>query len=146
MSTADFVITTNNKSQDAFTLRSFFAYDNAGTTISQQPSQTLKGGHGQETLAWSQMFSTLASGMELNVMWSTPKGHSFGVQIIAPVQIGPFGTAPYYQVRTDDGSWDGERHGDSYEFDKDFFGYNIEVKPTATHSHMYININITDSD
>lgn len=146
MSTPDFIITTNNKSQDAFTLRSFFAYDNASTNTSQQPSQTLERRHGVETLAWSQMWSTLASGMELNVEWSTPKGHSFGVQIIAPVQIGPFGAAPYYQVKTDDGSWDGEHHDDTYDFDQNLFGYNIEVKPNATHSHMYIDINITDSD
>lgn len=146
MATADFSITTTNLSQDAFTLRRFFAYDNAGTTISQQPSQILKGGHGVETLAWSQMFSTIASGMDLNVEWSTPKGHSFGVQIHAPVQIGPFGTAPYYQIKVDDGSWDGERHGDTYTFDTKVFGYSIEVRPNATHSHMYININITDID
>lgn len=75
----DFSITTTNQSQDATTLRDWFAYDNAGTTISQKPSSTLKGGHGVETLAWSQMGSSIASGMELWVLWSTPKGHSFGV-------------------------------------------------------------------
>jgi hypothetical protein len=142
----DFSIKATNLSQDAFELRSYSACDNALCTINQVPSQTLKGGHGIETLAWTQAGSAIASGSDISVEWSTPKGRSFGVKIVAPLQIGPFGSAPYYQIKVDDGDWDGGRHGESYTFDKDLLGYNIEVKPVATHSHLYVDINITDSE
>ena len=142
----DFSIKTTDLSQDAFELREYVAGDDPLCTINQAPSQTLKGGHGVETLAWTQTGSSIASGAEITVQWSTPKGRSFGVRIYAPLQVGPFGYAPYYQIKVDDGDWDGERHGDSYTFDKDLLGYNIEVKPMATHSHLYVDINITDSE
>ena len=142
----DSSIKTTNLSQDAFDLREYAAGDDTLCIINQAPSQTLKGSHGVKTLAWTQTGSSIANGSKISVQWNTAKGHSYGVRIYAPLLVGPFGYAPYYQIKVDNGDWDGELHGDSYTFDTDLMDYNIEVKPMATRLHLYVDINITDCE
>jgi len=138
----DFGQTWTNFSKDSFALQDWgCTLDSVLGTIITQPSETLTG---SESLTWSQTLSSIASGLTDGwIIWKTPSGRTFGVNIHVPLQIGPFGTAPYYQVQVDGGGWQGSYTSDVYTFDQSL-GYKIQVRPTAGHSNIFLDITISN--
>ncbi|KAF4549619.1 Hypothetical protein D9617_20g026750 [Elsinoe fawcettii] len=146
---ADFGQTWKNYSQSPMNLDIW----NCGTdavlgTVITSPAQQLKGGQGTESLTWSQSMSAIASGLtDGSIIWKTPSGKQFGVNIHVPLQIGPFGTAPYYQVWWDgcgSSDWQGSRTSEPFSFDKNYLGFAVDVSAQAGHSNLYLTITITD--
>jgi hypothetical protein len=146
MGAPDFSQTWLNVSSKPLTLVSWSCTEDAvlGTVITS-PGQTLKGGTGEDSLSWSQTASFIASGQtDGSIVWNTPNGTKVGVNIHVPLQIGPFGTAPYYQMKTGDDDWVGNFTSETKTFDKERTGVNITVRPTAGHSNLYLKIEVTD--
>ncbi|KAI1281192.1 hypothetical protein F5Y07DRAFT_321852 [Xylaria sp. FL0933] len=141
---SDFGQSWVNTSTTAFALDSWGCSTDAVLgTVQTSPGSKLQGGHGTESLTWSQTASAIASGLtDGYINWRTPAGVKFGVNIHVPLQIGPFGTAPYYQVWVN-GGWEGKRTSEPFTFDKSL-GYHVEVKPSAGHSNLHLTVTITD--
>ena len=142
----DFAQTWLNVSSKPLTLvRWSCDTDSVLGTIITSPGETLVDGHGQESLSWSQSASAIASGLtDGEVEWKTPNGTIVGVQIHVPLQIGPFGTAPYYRTKINDEGWSGDYTSDVRTFSKDQTGVNITIRPTAGHSNLSLVIEVTD--
>ncbi|KAK0519143.1 hypothetical protein OC835_000716 [Tilletia horrida] len=144
---ADFYQIWANKSSAKFFCASWGCSTDAlfGTVISS-PSRFLQRKEGAEGLVWSQKASSIASGLtDGSIVWKAPNGTTFGVNIHVPLQIGPFGTAPYYQVQIDGGEWEGSHTSSPYTF-PDRIGYKVRVSPQAHHSNLYLTITISDLD
>lgn len=143
---ADFSQTWRNFSSQSLSLVNWYcSTDSVLGTVSTSPGQTLNSGGGQESLSWSQTMSAIASGLtDGDIVWRTPNGTVVGVRIHVPLQIGPFGTAPYYKIKIGGSDWSGEYTSDVYTFDKGQTGLNITVRPIAAHSNLTLNIDVTD--
>lgn len=143
---ADFGQTWKNLSQSPMTLDNWGCSTDAVLgTVMTSPGQELAGGQGTQSLTWSQKMSAIASGLtDGYVIWTAPNGTKFGINIHVPLQLGPFGTAPYYQVCWGDNNWQGERTSEPFTFDKESLGLAVNVVPTAGHSNLHLTITITD--
>ncbi|KAK0519144.1 hypothetical protein OC835_000715 [Tilletia horrida] len=142
---ADFSQIWANKSSDKFECSSWGCSTDAvlGSVITS-PDSVLRRREGAESLMWSQAASSIASGLtDGSIVWKAPNGTTFGVNIHVPLQIGPFGTAPYYQVQVNGGEWEGSHTSDPYLFPEDI-GYKVRVSPQAHHSNLYLTITISD--
>ena len=95
-------------------------------------------------------FPDLCYSTDGSITWNCPNGVKIGVNIHVPLQIGPFGTAPYFQV------WDSVNGGNEVKWTKpnsypstpyNFptnIGYKVRVTPTAGSYNMTLAITVED--
>lgn len=93
----------------------------------------------------------VTTSFEFGAMWRLANGWRFGVLVRVPVEVGPFGTSPYYHVAADDNApvgadpkWAKLGGSDPYQWDETDLGLIVTAQSQAGHSSIEITVTATD--